>query len=44
VNYLSVLCCIVLFVTAQQRDGSLSGRVTDEREGLIVDAQITLTA
>ena len=33
-----------LFVTAQQRTASLSGRVTDEREELIVGAVVTATA
>lgn len=44
-SYASVLCCLCLLLAAQQaRTGSLTGRVTDEREGLIVGAQVTLTA
>jgi len=40
----AVLCCMCLCVTAQQRTASLSGRVTDEREELIVGAVVTATA
>ena len=40
----TVLCCMCLFVTAQQRTASLSGKVTDEREELIVGALVTITA
>src|SRR5690242_4191992 len=38
----TVLCCMCLIVTAQQRAGSLSGKVTDERKGLIVGASVTV--
>ena len=44
-SFSRVLCCLCLFVAAQQaRTGSLTGRITDERDGLIVGAQVTLTA
>ena len=44
-NYPSVLCCLCVLIAAQQaRTASLTGRVIDEREGLIVGAQVTLTA
>ncbi|HEY3579263.1 MAG TPA: carboxypeptidase-like regulatory domain-containing protein, partial [Pyrinomonadaceae bacterium] len=44
-SFPSVLCCLCLFLAAQQaRTGSLTGRITDEREGLIPGAQVTLTA
>lgn len=44
-TYASVLCCLCLIIAAPQtRPGSVTGRVTDEREGLIVGAQVTLTA
>src|SRR5215213_6729579 len=36
--------CICLLVTGQQRSGSLTGKVTDEREALIVGATVTVTS
>ena len=44
-SYAKLLCCLCVLVLAQQqRTGSLAGRVTDERQGLIVGAQVMLTA
>ena len=39
-----LFCLWLLFALQQPRTGSLTGRITDEREGLIVGAQVTLTA
>jgi hypothetical protein len=40
----TVLCCMCLFVTAQQGTSSLGGKVIDEREELIVGASVTVIA